>query len=118
MRSLPLDVDGVDAGALNIYALTPGGFEADVIDVAFELAQYTGVVAAATDGRNRSRVRAEQLQQAMQSRAVIEQAKGVVMGQRRRTAHEAFQILVRLSQDSHRKLRDVALAIVDDVTRG
>ena len=57
---------------------------------------------------------AEQLQTAMQSRAVIEQAKGILMGARRCKAEEAFDILVKLSQDTNRKLRDVAQALVDD----
>lgn len=57
---------------------------------------------------------AEQLETAMRSRAVIEQAKGILMGQRRCTAEEAFEVLVRLSQNSNRKLRDVAQALVDE----
>ena len=45
----------------------------------------------------------------MQSRAVIEQAKGVLMAQRRCDAGEAFSTLTA-------KLRDVAAAIVDGVS--
>jgi AmiR/NasT family two-component response regulator len=59
---------------------------------------------------------AEQLQSAMQSRAVIEQAKGILMGDRRCDAEQAFNILVKLSQDSNRKLREVAQAVVDQAT--
>ena len=47
------------------------------------------------------------MQAAMANRAVIEQAKGIIMGQRRCTPDEAFAILVKLSQDTNRKLRDV-----------
>jgi len=56
----------------------------------------------------------EQLREAMRSRAVIEQAKGIVMGERRCTAEEAFDVLVKLSQDSNRKLRDVARGLVEE----
>ncbi len=59
---------------------------------------------------------AQQLDLAMQSRAVIEQAKGILMGQRLCTADEAFTLLVDLSQRSNRKLRDVAQALVDSAT--
>jgi AmiR/NasT family two-component response regulator len=52
----------------------------------------------------------------MQSRAVIEQVKGILMGQRRCTTQDAFDLLVRLSQDTNRKLREVAQALVDDAT--
>jgi len=48
----------------------------------------------------------------MDSRAVIEQAKGIIMADRRCTADEAFAILAKVSQDSNRKLRDVAAALV------
>jgi AmiR/NasT family two-component response regulator len=58
------------------------------------------------------------MQAAMDSRAVIEQAKGIVMAERRCTAEEAFGMLVKVSQDSNRKLRDVAAALVARVAEG
>jgi AmiR/NasT family two-component response regulator len=61
---------------------------------------------------------AEQLQTAMRSRAAIEQAKGILMGARGCQADEAFDMLVKLSQDRNRKLRDVAQVIIDDATAG
>ena len=59
---------------------------------------------------------AHHMQAAMESRAVIEQAKGIVMADRRCTADEAFAILAKVSQDTNRKLRDVATALVDRAT--
>jgi AmiR/NasT family two-component response regulator len=52
----------------------------------------------------------------MQSRVVNEQAKGILMNQRRCDAAEAFNLLAAASQRSNRKLRDIAQAIVDGVT--
>ena len=52
------------------------------------------------------------MQKAMESRAVIEQAKGIIMGDHRCAPDEAFAILTKLSQDTNRKLRDVAAALV------
>ncbi|GAB2910767.1 hypothetical protein GCM10027047_06250 [Rhodococcus aerolatus] len=57
-----------------------------------------------------------QLRQAMASRAGIEQAKGILMGQRGLDPDGAFALLVQLSQDTNRKLRDVAAAVVGSVT--
>jgi AmiR/NasT family two-component response regulator len=54
----------------------------------------------------------------MANRAVIEQAKGIIMAQRRCTADEAFTILAKVSQDSNRKVRDVAAALVERAARG
>ncbi|MEV1154850.1 ANTAR domain-containing protein [Micromonospora chokoriensis] len=53
------------------------------------------------------------MQTAMRSRAVIEQAKGIIMGERRCTADEAFAILAKASQDPNRKLRGVAATLVE-----
>jgi AmiR/NasT family two-component response regulator len=61
---------------------------------------------------------AQQLRAAMESRAIIEQAKGIIMGQRRCTAEEAFTLLRKVSQDSNRKLRDVATALVAEAHGG
>jgi len=55
---------------------------------------------------------AEQMREAMESRAVIEQAKGMLIAAHRCTPDEAFQMLSKSSQRSNRKLRDVAKAMV------
>jgi AmiR/NasT family two-component response regulator len=56
---------------------------------------------------------AENLRIAMTSRATIEQAKGMIMASRRCTPEEAFETLVRASQRSNLRLRDIAARIVD-----
>jgi AmiR/NasT family two-component response regulator len=48
----------------------------------------------------------------MESRAVIEQVKGIIMGIRRCIADEAFAALTKASQDSNCELRDVAADLV------
>lgn len=55
----------------------------------------------------------EQLQEALSSRAVIEQAKGMLMAQRGCSADEAFNVLRRSSQHRNIKLREIAGAVVD-----
>jgi len=49
---------------------------------------------------------------AMQTRSVIEQAKGILMERHGYSDYTVFKTLSRLSQRSNRKLRDVATAIV------
>ena len=56
---------------------------------------------------------ASQMRVAMASRAVIEQAKGMIMARDKCTADEAFTILTRISQQQNVKLRDLAQVIVD-----
>jgi hypothetical protein len=53
---------------------------------------------------------AEQMRRAKVSPAVIEQAKGIVMAERRCGPDDAFTVLVHLSQDANRKLRDIVAA--------
>ena len=55
---------------------------------------------------------AEDMRRAMETRAVIEQAKGIIIGQQHCTPERAFELLTRLSQSSHRKLRDCAADMV------
>lgn len=52
------------------------------------------------------------LRVAMQTRGVIEQAKGMLMLEHKCSDGEAFEMLVRLSQTSHRKLFEVATTLV------
>lgn len=55
----------------------------------------------------------EQLRAAMASRAVIEQAKGVLMLLTSIDEQRAFALLTHISSHTHRKVRDVAADVVD-----
>jgi GAF domain-containing protein len=99
-------------GALNVYATGPGAFDGDAIILGQTFAGYAAVALTNAHLYDAQANLAQQMQAAMQSRAVIEQAKGIIMGSRHCTAEEAFAILTRLSQDTNRKLRDVATTLV------
>ena len=60
---------------------------------------------------------AEDLQDAMQTRTVIDLASGIIMGQNRCTQEEAFQILKKASSTRNQKLRDVAESLVKSVAK-
>lgn len=57
------------------------------------------------------------LRNALKSRAVIEQAKGIVMQKFAIPVDSAWAYLVRESQQSNRKLRDIAAEVVESATR-
>jgi transcriptional regulator with GAF, ATPase, and Fis domain len=116
--SVPLEVGEKVVGALNIYATSRAAFDDDAIATAYDVAQYAGIVATARDEWSRATALAEQMRQAMESRAVIEQAKGILMAERRCSAEDAFKALVRASQDSHRKLHEVASLLVERTLSG
>jgi GAF domain-containing protein len=111
--STPIPLQQYANAALNMYGTVPGAFDEAAMALASSFASYAGVALANMHLYESTRTLAEQLQNAMESRAVIEQAKGVLMGQRQCDAEEAFDILVKLSQQSNRKLREVAQALLD-----
>jgi GAF domain-containing protein len=106
------------SGAVNIYGLPPRAFDDDAILLAQRFAGYATVALANAHLHDSTANLAQHMQAAMESRAVIEQAKGIIMGDRRCSADEAFAILTRISQDSNRKLREVAAALVAQVESG
>jgi GAF domain-containing protein len=115
--SVGLPVHEHVTGALNIYATTPNAFDHDAIAIAQTFAGFAAVGLANAHLYEAQATLAGHMQKAMDSRAVIEQAKGVIMGGRRCTPDEAFAILTKLSQDTNRKLRDVASALVESAHR-
>ena len=114
--AIGLPIQEAVCGALNIYALEPSAFDEDAIVVAQTFAGYAAVALANVHLYDVTASLAQHLQAAMESRAFIEQAKGIIMGERRCTPDEAFRILAKVSQDSNRKVRDVASALVARAT--
>ncbi|GAA1635007.1 GAF and ANTAR domain-containing protein [Actinoplanes couchii] len=110
--SVGLPIRHQTVGALNLYATTERAFDAESVELAQAFAGYAAVALSNADLYDTTAALVRQMQAAMESRAVIEQAKGIVMGQRGCGPDEAFAILARVSQDANRKLRDVATDLV------
>jgi len=113
--SVPVPVREAIHGGLNLYAAEAHAFDDDAKDVARAFASYAAVAVHNMHLYESTRELAENLDIAMRTRAVIEQAKGILMSQRRCDATQAFNVLAAASQRSNRKLRDIAQAIVDGV---
>ena len=113
MASLPMASEGKLIGALNVYCRRVDGFAAEEVALAELMAAQAGIAMQVAASFFQHRDLATQMQQALVSRATIEQAKGILMGGRGCTEQEAFDLLVELSQTSNRKLRDVAQAVVE-----
>jgi GAF domain-containing protein len=116
--SVPLPVQRNVTGALNFYSTNPEGFNEEEVELAQTFAAHAAVAVANAHLYETTATLAEQMRQAMVTRAVIEQAKGIVMAERKCSAADAFDALVRLSQETHMKLRDVAQQLVDQVSGG
>jgi hypothetical protein len=101
MLSLQLYVEGEDLGALNLYSAGIDAFGDESEHVGLLLASHAGVALAGAQRQDR-------LLAAVDTRDLIGQAKGILMERYKITAEEAFTVLVRTSQRSRRKLREVA----------
>lgn len=110
---VPLIVGDEVVGALNAYASTDHAFDDDgARTVARSVAAQAATAVHNLRVFDASRQLALQLEAAMASRAVIEQAKGVLMAQTGCGPDEAFERLRSASQRENVKLRDVATRIV------
>jgi hypothetical protein len=107
--SLPVYVADFGIGALNIYARDPSHFDDAGADLGCLFAGQAAIVSAYYDKSDT----ADHLRRAMESRATIEQAKGVIMATTGGTPDDAFAILRQQSQNENRKLREVAEEIVE-----
>jgi GAF domain-containing protein len=113
--SLPLTADGI-MGALNLYAPVPDAFGETEIRRAEVFAASASAALALSSRQASTAALTGQLREALASRAVIDQALGIIMAQERCTSDQAFAILRNASQNRNAKLRDIALQIVTSVS--
>ena len=111
--SVPLVVEDRSLGALNFYGQVEGAFTEVDERVGSGFATQAAIVVANAQAYWGARERSLHLDEAMRSRAVIEQAKGIIMARTGVTAEAAFNILVRASQRENRKLRTLATELVE-----
>ncbi|MFD5825295.1 ANTAR domain-containing protein [Lentzea sp. NPDC060358] len=98
--------------ALNIYARDPESLPANAHELALLLASHATLALSSVEKLTRAQVQSAQLRQAIDSRDVIGQAKGILMNRHGHTADKAFDVLRRASQDLNMKLVQVAHAVV------
>ncbi|MGY2001589.1 ANTAR domain-containing protein [Blastococcus sp. SYSU DS1024] len=111
--SVPLPYQGSSIGALNVYSSRPAAFaRPESLAAALGVAESIAVAVANADAHAQLTEQARNMRIAMESRAVIEQAKGVLMAQQGIDADRAFEVLRQASQRYNRKLRDIAVGIV------
>jgi transcriptional regulator with GAF, ATPase, and Fis domain len=110
--AVPLRAGGRAIGCLNVFAAEANGLSEDDRTLARRIAAPAASTLA--NGRAFRRVTrlAEQLQEALDGRAVIERAKGVLIAHTRCSEAQAFERLRRASQDQNRPLRLVAAEVV------
>ena len=114
--SVALPVATRTVGALNIYNSTGRPFTEDSDRIAATFGGFAAILLANAGLYHDAVALAAQLKTAMQTRSVIEQAKGIVMAENHCSSEEAFKFLARLSQGKNMKLNVLAQALVDGTT--
>ncbi|HEY3766387.1 MAG TPA: GAF and ANTAR domain-containing protein [Gaiellales bacterium] len=110
---VPTDAAEV-AASLNFYARRRYELGDQQVRAAESFAEQLAAAVQSVEAYRSTARLAEDLAEAMRSRAVIEQAKGILMADERVDADRAFERLVELSQHSNTKLREVAQRLVAD----
>ncbi|MEO7260429.1 MAG: GAF and ANTAR domain-containing protein [Jatrophihabitantaceae bacterium] len=105
MLAVQLFVDGENMGALNLTSRQANAFDDESEHVALMFASHASVAMSGERARGH-------LQAAVSTREVIGQAQGILMERFKITGEMAFHMLMLASQDSNRKLREIADELV------
>lgn len=112
VAGVPMRAESDVIGAINIYSTREAAFTAEELRTAQVLADMATAYVVAASELELSRRTNEQLQAALESRIVIEQAKGVIAGERGISVEEAFELLRAHARGRGATLRSVAEAVV------
>lgn len=110
--SVPGQVGGRPEMALNLYGATGELWRSPSMRTARLLADHAAWLLAYSSELSEARREATNLKFALESRTVIAQAQGILMGRQHINSAAAFDVLRRASQRSNTKLRDMAADIV------
>jgi GAF domain-containing protein len=113
--SAPLIAGGETLGAIKLYSDQPHSYTEHDETVLALFGRQAAVLLANVQSYESNRQLTEQLKEALTTRDLIGQAKGIIMAEHHVDDATAFAMLVRLSQQGHEKLRDVARHVVANV---
>ncbi len=109
MMCSQLFVSGDQLGALNLYSRDPGVFDDEAQEIGMMLAAHAAVAIAGAEHE-------QNLRRAVDRRDLIGQAEGILMERYEITADQAFGVLARVSQQTDRRLADIARGLDDTGT--
>jgi GAF domain-containing protein len=112
----PLIYDGDPAGALVLYARRPRAFGPEQARRADKFARHASGALTLSLRMASCADQNDQLRSSIVSRAVIDQALGVIMATERCPQDKAFALLQSVSQNTNVKIRDLAATIVTNVS--
>ncbi|WHM40654.1 GAF and ANTAR domain-containing protein [Streptomyces sp. BPTC-684] len=114
VQALPMRLRDDVVGALNLFRTVPGPFDPSATHIAQALADVATISLLQHRTTQRSTVLNEQLQTALNSRVLIEQAKGKLAERQGIDMEEAFTALRGYARAHNRRLSDLARAFIDN----
>jgi len=115
--SLPLLLPEQVVGALNVYAYGRDIFDQHAVDLGELFAKPAAVAVHNAQILADAQALTAKLRSALSTRALIDQAIGVMLVTTGGSAEDAFTQLQAMSQAEHRVLPDVAQRVIDEVVR-
>jgi GAF domain-containing protein len=112
--AFPLRLRDDRIGALNLYRAAPGAFRDEDVRLAQAMADVATIGILQVRKLESAEQRAGQLQHALDSRVVIEQAKGIVSARRDVSVDEAFHAIRRHARSHGRNIHEVARSIIEE----
>jgi transcriptional regulator with GAF, ATPase, and Fis domain len=113
VHALPMRLRTDVIGALNLFGTQPGALDETTIRLAQAMADVATIGLLQARAIRQRETLAEQLQTALNSRVVIEQAKGVIAERRQLDMDQSFTLLRGTARTSNRRLSELARAVVD-----
>jgi GAF domain-containing protein len=113
MCAVPLRVRTQVIGALNLFRGSDEPFTGGEMEIAQAMAEMAAIGLIQERALRERNLLTEQLQAALNSRVIIEQAKGMLAEYLAMTVDDAFTLLRTYARNHNRKLSDVASDVVD-----
>ena len=113
VHATPMRVHGRTIGALNLFRAEPGGLAAGDVPLSQGLADIAAIGLLHERTLRDAHGTVEQLQAALNSRVVIEQAKGVLAAREQLSTEAAFGHLRAYARTKNLRLRDVAQDLIE-----
>lgn len=113
VHAVPMRLRRQTIGALNLFGHSPGELSADDVALAQGLADTATIGILHERAFRQGELLSEQLQTALNSRVIIEQAKGVLAERRRLDMEQSFALLRTTARSTNRRLSELARDVVE-----
>ncbi|MDP1852877.1 MAG: GAF and ANTAR domain-containing protein [Candidatus Omnitrophota bacterium] len=105
---VPLTVKNKAIGVINVYTATPHKFTKNEINVLTTVANQAALVIENTELMVKTKV----IQEELESRKIVERAKGILMQERKISEEDAYRLIQKYSMDKRKSMRQISEAII------